>query len=605
MPLKNAFVIVTLCAALSACAWMQPLPDEAAVPAAPSAASAAAAEAIAEALAEAEQARAPQRPRDELPSVQLSSDLFYQLTSAELEFKAGRWQGAYTTLMKAAQQTRDPRIAQRAVEMALAAKRGEEALAAIRLWRELAPHSEEATEYFLGFMVLGDQIEQAEPVFSERLKNAPPALRGTAIFQMQQYVTRAKDKAAAFALLERVLAPYLDAQEAHLVLAQGAYASGNGARAMQEAQQALQIKPDSELALLTLAQVTPDAKATSDLLTGFLARHPGAREVRGAYVRMLIDQKRYQAAREQFRILLKAEPDNATTLYALGIMSMQLDDSKAAEAYFKRFLAVLAAHPDDERDSSRVLMMLSQIAEERGDFKGAMEWLDKIGGSDPQPYFSARIRRAQLQARHGDLEGARKQLAELKSEDPDEQARVLQADAALLRGSGDGKAMYAALESALRRFPDHAGLLYDFALEADRMGQHELMEASLRRVIARDPANYHAYNALGYAFAERNVRLPEAQALIEQAMKMAPDDPFIMDSMGWVQFRLGHLGEAEDMLRRAYALRADPEIAVHLGEVLWQKGDQAGARKLWREARAKDPKNDALKSTLARLNLSL
>lgn len=602
--MKNAFVIVTLCATLSACAWMQPLPGEAADPAPPSAASAAAAAAIGEALAGTGGARA-QPPRDELPSVRLSSDLFYQLTSAELEFKAGRWPGPYLTLMKAARQTRDPRIAQRAVEMALAAKQGEEALAAIRLWRELAPHSEEATEYFLGFTVLGDQIEQAEPIFSERLKNAAPALRGLAIFRMQQYVTRAKDKAAAFAMLERVLAPYAAMHEAHLVLAQGAYAAGDGGRATQEAQQALRIKPDSELALLTLAQVTPEVSAASDLLTGFLARYPDAREVRGAYVRMLIDQKRYQAAREQFRILLKAQPDNATTLYALGIMSMQLDDSKAAEAYFKQFLTVLAAHPDDERDTSRVLMMLSQIAEERGDFKGAVEWLDKIDGSDPQPYFSARIRRAQLQARHGDLAGARKLLAELKSEDPDEQARVLQADAALLRGSGDENAVYVALESAIRLFPDHSGLLYDFALEADRKGRYEVMEASLRRVIAKEPANYHAYNALGYALAERNVRLPEAQVLIEQAMQMAPDDPFIMDSMGWVRFRLGHLSEAEDMLRRAYALRADPEIAVHLGEVLWQKGDQAGARKLWREAQAKDPKNDALKSTLVRLNLSL
>ena len=287
MPLKNAFVIVTLCAALSACAWMQPLPDEAAVSAPPSAASvaanaaasAAAAEAIDEALAGTGGARAPQPLLDELPSVQLSSDLFYQLTSAELEFKAGRWQGPYTTLMKAAQQTRDPRIAQRAVEMALAAKQGAEALAAIRLWRELAPHSEEATEYFLGFMVLGDQMEQAEPVFSERLKNAAPALRGTAIFQMQQYLTRAKDKAAAFAMAERVLAPYVttaDALEAHLVLAQGAYAAGDNGRATQEAQQALKIKPDSELALLTLAQVTPDAKAASDLLTGFLADQLGS-----------------------------------------------------------------------------------------------------------------------------------------------------------------------------------------------------------------------------------------------------------------------------------------------------------------------------------------
>jgi tetratricopeptide (TPR) repeat protein len=618
--LKNAFVIVTLCTGLSACTVMPFFQQEAAVsappaqaaePAPPPAPAPAPAEAAAGAVttppadpikaAIAELAAAPQQ--DQLPGVALSSDLFFQITSAEMEFKAGRWQSAYATLMRAAQQTRDPRIAQRAVEIALAVKQGPEALTAIRLWRELAPHSEEATQYFLGFMVLGDQMAEAEPVFAERLKNTPPAGRGIAMLQMQQFLSRAKDKAAALALLERVLAPYGEVPEAHLVLAQAAFAAADGARAKQEAQRALQLAPDSELALLTLAQVTPDAAA--DLVTTFLATHPGAREVRSAYVRMLIEQKRFAPAREQFRILLKDQPEHLGTLYALGIVSMQLDDNKAAEGYFKQFLAVLAAHPDEERDASKVLMILSQLAEERGDKAGALQWLDKVDESEPQAYFSARIRRAQLMAKHGDLDGARRSLTELKSEDAGEQGRVAQADAQLLRDAGQHAAALAALEAALKRFPDHIGLLYDFALEAERAQRFDQMEKSLRRVIELEPDNYQAYNALGYSLAERNVRLPEAQTLIGQALKMAPDDPFIIDSMAWVEFRLGHLEQAEEMLRRAYGLRADPDIAVHLGEVLWQKGDRAGAHKLWREARAKDPKNDTLKSTLARLNVHL
>ncbi len=131
------------------------------------------------------------------------------------------------------------------------------------------------------------------------------------------------------------------------------------------------------------------------------------------------------------------------------------------------------------------------------------------------------------------------------------------------------------------------------------------MEARLREVIALAPKNHHAYNALGYSLAERNIRLPEALELIDTALKMAPDDPYIMDSMGWIQFRLGRLDEAEASLRRAYSLQPDAEIAVHLGEVLWTKGRKAEARDMWRQARAKDPKNDALKSTLARLSPEL
>jgi Flp pilus assembly protein TadD len=147
--------------------------------------------------------------------------------------------------------------------------------------------------------------------------------------------------------------------------------------------------------------------------------------------------------------------------------------------------------------------------------------------------------------------------------------------------------------------------LYDFALLAEKMGKVDVMEAQLREVMAQAPDNHHAYNALGYSLAERNVRLQEAYGLIAKALEMAPDDPFIMDSMGWIHYRMGNLNEAEKFLRRAYGVRKDAEIGIHLGEVLWQKGDKSAAQALWRDARAKDPQNEALRETLTRLGLSL
>jgi Flp pilus assembly protein TadD len=540
-----------------------------------------------------------------LPSVELTSDLFYKLTKAELDFKRGQWQSAYVTMMVLAQQTRDPRLAQRSAEMALAAKQGGEAMAAIRLWRELAPESDEAAQYFLGFSVLGDDLSEAEQVFAQRLKAAHANSRGLAMFQMQQFLLRAKDKAAAFALMERVLAPYGQSLEAHLVLAQGAYANSDTERAAKEAQQAMRIKPDSELALLTLAQVTPDADAVTRLVTGFLAKYPNSREVRAAYARMLVEQKQYDKAREQFQFLLKSQPDNPATLYALGIMSMQANDAVAAEGYFKHFVEVVDKEGGDERDPTKALLILSQIAEERGDFAAAQDWLEKIDGGDPRLLLTVKLKRAQLAARMGDLDGARKQLTEIKSEDPAELAQVAQTDAQLLRDAGRSLEAYTVLQDGVLRYPNSPDLLYDFALAAEKLGKVELMETSLRKVMEIAPDNHHAYNALGYSLADRNQRLDEAFTLVEKAMRMAPNDPFIMDSMGWVQYRMGRLKEAEALLRQAYALRNDPEIAVHLGEVLWAQGDQGGAQKLWREARAKDPQNDALKSTLARLNTSL
>ena len=594
--MKNAFAIVTLSALLSACAVAPQKQGE--PPAEPHAEAEAAAPAVAE-------APAPAPAQEALPNTELTGDLLFRITKAELEFKNGQWQGAYITMMAMAQQTRDPRLARRATEMALTAKQPEEAMSAIRLWRSLAPDSDEATQFFLGFAVTADDLSEAEAAFEQRLQKAKPAARPMAMFQMQQFLLRAKDKAAAYKLQERVLMQYDDTLEAHLILAQGAFSLGDQARARAEATKALAIKPDSELAILTSAQVSGDIDSAIQQLQAFLVKYPKATEVRAAYGRILADNKQPDEARKQFLLLLKDQPDNIATLYALGVMAMQANDLPEAEKYFSRFVNVLQDHPNDERDPSKVLHILAQIAEQRGDLDAAYNWLEKIDGSDEKIYLAARMKMAVLTARKGNVDEARKQLEELKPSDPNDQAQVFQTDAQLLRDAGDHRAAYVVLENATKRYPGHPDLLYDFALVAEKLGEVELMEKTLRQVMIAAPDNQHAYNALGYSLAERNERLPEAHALIDKALQMAPGDPFIMDSMGWVQFRMGNLNEAESYLRRAYAVRSDPEIAVHLGEVLFAKGDVSGAQKLWKEAHAKDPKNDALKSTLARLNQSL
>ena len=221
--MKNAFAIVTLSALMATHAMAQTPVAPADAAAGPSAAAVAAPqEEGAESTADAK--------ADGLPKVELSSDLLYKLTKAEMEFKSGQWQGPYVTMMVAAQQTRDPRLARRASEMALAAKQGGEAMAAIRLWRELAPDSDEATQFFLGFVVLMDKIEEAEPIFAERLANAPAGARGVALFQMQQILSRSNDKLYAYSMVTRLAQPYLDMFEAHLVLAQGALSIGERER---------------------------------------------------------------------------------------------------------------------------------------------------------------------------------------------------------------------------------------------------------------------------------------------------------------------------------------------------------------------------------------
>ena len=540
-----------------------------------------------------------------LPKVQLTKDLLYRLMKAEFDARGGEWQSAYMTLLGLAQQTRDPRLARRAAEVALQARQSAESLAAVRLWRELAPQSDEAVQYYLGLAVLADDLSEAEPLFAQRLKDATPAARGMAMYQVQQYLLRAGDKAKAAALLEKLLAPYAATFEARVLLAQSFHARGDSERAVSQAQAALALRPDSEIAILTLAQVTPDQEAVDALLAKFLAANPKAREVRSARARALLGQKQYAQARQEFTELLRQEGDNAGTVYALGLVSMQLDDVAGAEKYFAQYVDLLEKDRDDERDPGKVLLILSQLAQDRGDLKAAQRWLEKVAPSEADNYFSAQVRRAQLMAKDGDVEGARKFLVALKADTPSDQALVVLAQGQVLRDAGQNEAAYAVLAAGAKRFPSNPDLLYDFALLAEKTGRMDVMETTLRAVMQQAPDNHHAYNALGYSLAERNVRLPEALTLIGKALAMAPGDPFIMDSMGWVQYRLGNLDQAEVHLRRAYALRSDVEIAVHLGEVLWKKGLKDDAQKLLREARAKDPKNDTLKSTLARLQLSL
>lgn len=606
LALKNAFAIVTLSGLLTACAiapQQQSAPPEKAALAQDGATSGQdepeldEEEALAKARAELE-AR--------LPKVELTSTLLYQLMKAEFEFRAGDWQGPYLTMLSLAQQTRDPRLARRAAEMAVAAKQADDTLAAVRLWHDLDPESEEATQYFVGMVVTSDNIADVEPIFAQRLREATPGRRGMLMFQMQQLLARAKDKEAAGAMVERLIAPYGDTMEARVVRAQAALARGERETALKEARAALVAKPDSEIAALMLAQVLEDETQIIALLEQFLKNNPNAREVRAAYARVLVNRKEYPRARQEFELLLKDQPDNAAHLYALGILTTQMNDAPAAERYFTRFVEVLGRNPDDERDPSRALLILSQLAEERGDLGGALGWLDKVPeGTDPQTLFSAQLRRAHVVGKLGDLAGARRLLGALKPEEPAQQAQLVVAESTLLREAGRTGDAYAVMEAGIRRFPKNPDLRYDFALLAEKLGKVDVMEKQLREVMAQAPDNHHAYNALGYSLAERNVRLQEAYALIAKALEMAPGDPFIMDSMGWVHYRMGNLAEAEKFLRQAYGLRRDPEIAVHLGEVLWQKGDKVAAQQLWREARAKDPQNDTLRTTLARLGLSL
>ncbi len=545
-----------------------------------------------------------------LPTVRLDEAILFKVLSAEIAFQRGLWQASYVTFLSLAQQTQDPRLAKRAAEVAITARSQSEALTAVRLWSELAPTSDEALQNYIGLLILRNNTDEVSRILTEHLKEAPPHTRGILILKSQRMIANLKDTKAAFGLMETITAPYGTLLETHLALAQSAHINHDSKRARAEAELALNIKPDSELAILTLAQVLPDAQEATQRVSAFLVRYPNAKEVRIAYARELIEQKQYALALPHFETLLSQDNTDLTALYALGIIHIQLKQWEKADTYLRRYLAAITSEQsnDDEQESNNVQdpdsvrILLSQIAEERQDYASALKWL-----SLNEPNFDTQIRRAHLFAKQNDIPSARGILVQLKKETnvPLEQQQLIQAEALILRDANRNKEAANVLKTGLKEFPDNTNLLYDYAMITEKLGDFKDMENVLRKIIQLSPGMQHAYNALGYSFAERNIRLAEAQSLIQKAYRLAPNDPFIADSLGWVEYRLGNLSAAENHLRRAYGLRADPEIATHLGEILWIQNKKEEAKNIWRDAQHKDPQNTLLKDTLVRLNAQL
>jgi Flp pilus assembly protein TadD len=276
-----------------------------------------------------------------------------------------------------------------------------------------------------------------------------------------------------------------------------------------------------------------------------------------------------------------------------------------AESYLSKYIQTLGDQPDRERDSTQALLVLAQIAEDKNDTTAALKWLEKIEPDNQGSYISATLRRAMLLAKAKDPEAARALLQQAEVRNDDDRAKLTVGEAQLLRDAGRLDDALRMVADALELNKNNIDLLYEHAMLAERAKQFDLMERELRKLIKVAPDNQHAYNALGYSFADRNVRLQEAFDLISKANQIAPNDPYILDSLGWVEFRLGRLEQALKTLQRAYEIKADAEIAAHLGEVMWKMGRQDEAKKLWRTANDKDPKNETLRATLQRLQIKL
>jgi tetratricopeptide (TPR) repeat protein len=588
----------------------------------------------------------------------MDGSLFYQLLVGELELREGAAGDAYLAMLDAAKRTNDEALFRRAVEIALQARAGDQALSAVRAWRSAQPHSTEAIRYEIELLMALNRPAEAMTPVGDLLRQSPPKERAGIIASLPRFLARANDHQQAAVQAEALLKPYLEQPDtrtaARVAMGRLWFAAGDTPKATALLELARKDDPDAPGPVLLALEMMPRLPAEEQVVREYLQRPKAEPVVRLAYVRTLTTMERYADAAQQLEQVTRDKPQVAAPWLTLGALQLELHHPDAAEAALRHYVALAqdadkaaataataasgpasapaaaeaapASEPadaDDEDDSdddmpspaaaragngsptaeglTQAWLLLSQAAEMRGDYRGAEAWLARI--DSPQRALEVQTRRASILAHEGKIDQARALIRQAPERSPEDARAKLLAEAQILSDAKRWRDAEGVLAQANQRFPDDPDLLYEQAMLDERLDRLDDMERLLRKVIALKPDNQNAYNALGYSLADHNQRLPEAKALIEKALQLSPGEPFITDSLGWVDFKMGQTAEAEKLLRQAYTARPDPEIAAHLGEVLWAQGRHDEARQVLLEAHQRDAGNEALNKVMSKFKV--
>jgi len=519
----------------------------------------------------------------------------YDMLLGEIAQQRGDYALAAKTYLELAKRTRDPRVARRAVEVANQGRLNDLALDAAKTWYEMEPQSTAALSVVASLLVSARKVDEAEPYLA-KLLNTEGVDQERGYLQINRLLAGNPDKRSNLRVVQKLASRHPELAPAHFAIAQAAALADDEKMALAEARRAAEIRPEWEAPPMLEAQVLQKRSTAqaAKRLADFVAKNPQSRPGRLAYARALVADKRMPEARKQFDALLAANPGDTELIYTVGILALQVKDYALAEENMKRLVSI-----PEYRDPDGARYILGQIAEEQKQWPRAIEWYDQI--QDGEHALPARLRTANAIAKEGKLPAAREYLHKTAADHPGQEVQFTVAEAQLLRDANQSKEAFDLLGNALKEEPEQPELLYDYALTAEKLERFDVLEKNLRKLIEVKPDHAHAYNALGYSFADRNTRLGEARKLVEKALELAPEDSFIVDSLGWVQYREGDLKGAAQTLKRAYDGRPDAEIGAHLGEVLWVLGDRSEANRIWQESLKSAPDNEALLKTIKRL----
>ncbi len=551
---------------------------------------------------------APQTESDAGDAVALNAELFYEILVGEMAAGVGDPASGQALMLNAARQSNNAQLYRRATEMALQARAGNQALAAAQAWRQAFPESRNANRYVLQILVALNRMADTLPYLRQEIATTPAPSKPVVFLSITQLFSRVSDKALAADIVAQALQGELGdpaaGPAAYAAIGHMQLSAGKPQAALEAIQRAEALSPgNGAAALLALELLENGHREAEPVVARYVDKQRGA-DMRMAYARILLGQERLEPAEAQLIAITRENPDYADAWFTLARMQVQTQRWQAAEASLQRFDALIpqlsnAGIQRNARTESALQHAL--IAQKQGRFAQALEWLDRIDGG--AQLLNVQVRRASILAQQGQLDQARAVIQAVPANTAQQQRLKQQAEVQLVR-EADQPALAYTLQSALhQQFPQDSEIAYDTAILAEKVGRLPEMESLLRAIIERDPGFHHAYNALGFSFAERGVRLDEARALITKALETAPNDPFIIDSLAWTEFRSGNITQALALLEKAFALRPDAEIAAHLGEVLWSNGQQRQARIIWKKGLELNAENDTLRETLQRLGV--
>jgi tetratricopeptide (TPR) repeat protein len=549
----------------------------------------------------------------QLPDVSLTSNILFRILAAEISAQRSVFIPAGKTMLDLARELGDYRLARRGLEFYLAGGNLAGALDAARLWLRISPDDAEAVSTEMALSAASGQTSGLTEALRKQIDAASD--KTVAIGQAVAVLSRMPDRAVAFTILDRAInaSNARNTLAARLALADIAQLAGEQARALTEAKAALTATPRSEDAAMRVFEyglkVDPEQAQKDARL--FISANPDARRLRLMLTGYFTDQRDFDAAMKELVAMSKRAPEDFDLMFMQAQVAYRAKQLDQARGLLEQFVSVQSqrqrANAEGATDASAALsdayILLARVFEEQGRLDDAVAQLAKI--EDPASRHGARLRQALIRARQGKIDQA---LAIIDAAGPDSDEEVVlgvTTAAQILRDANRIDDAIARLKVADQQQPDTVEIKYELAMLYERRGQLKDTERLLREVIALDSGHAHSYNALGYALADRNQRLPEALKLITRALEISPQDPFIMDSMGWVKYRMGDRVAAVDYLSRAYAKRPETDIAAHLGEVLWVNGQRDEALKILREGAAKEPQNPVLLETVRRLGVKL